>query len=119
MFIRKIAGCIMTAALSGIVPLTSVIVSLAPTTVMAEPVDGDQKCGPDGFILRYYGALHSWGRGGGPCNYGGNTSGYERSASREPVDGDEKCGPDGYVLRYYGALHSWGSGGSRCKSNRD
>jgi hypothetical protein len=115
MFIRKITACIMTAALSGIVPLTSVIVSLAPNTVMAEPVDGDQKCGPDGFILRYYGALHSWGAGGGRCSNGEGSRGYERSRSAEPVDGDEKCGPDGYILRYYGALHRWGAGGGRCQ----
>ena len=99
------------------------ILSLLATSALASD-DGDEKCGPDGYILKFdanFGSTGRWRPTLRKCEGGGSqsssySSGRSRSGSSE--DGDEKCGPDGYVLKFdanFGSSGRWRPTLNKCR----
>ena len=73
--------------------------------------DGDEKCSPDGYVMRYSTLTDGWMKGIARCRPGNSRSDdddRDRSSSRrddngsggQPEDGDEKC-VGGKILKYH------------------
>ncbi|WP_322032634.1 hypothetical protein [Paraburkholderia sp. J76] len=102
-------------------PVTSVLVAalfgLACHAAVATPVDGEEKCSPNGHVLRYRDYNQSWNDTYARCSGSGGSGedGRRGYSSNGPTDGDEKCSPDGHVLRYRDYNHSWNDTYARCR----
>lgn len=85
-----------------------------PSTVSAQ-VDGDEKCGPDGYVLHYRRSLDRWESTMTKCRVRGDEPRDERRPYGEPADGERKCGPDGYVMQYRRSLSQWEGTMTKCR----
>lgn len=72
--------------------------------------DGDEKCGPDGYILAYNEYQRGWLGTSRPCK----EKSADPSKSSAPIDGDEKCGPNGHILKYSGYEKRWSDTARKC-----
>jgi hypothetical protein len=82
----------------------------------AEPGNGEQKCGPDGSVMRFDANAHTWTRTVAPCDpVHGQSSNNDENRRDQPANGDAKCGPDGYVLRYSASDRTWQPSVARCQ----
>jgi hypothetical protein len=90
-------------------------IGLAPYA-SSEPGNGEQRCGPDGSVMRFDAETHSWRRTVAPCDpvtVAQPDRGLEPRSP--PSEGDAKCGPDGYVLRYSTEERAWVQSVARCQ----
>ena len=99
------------------VTIVALIMALSPCqATRAAPADGEQKCGPDGSVMRFDTNTQSWVRTVAPCDPPPSQKTERRDDGREqPANGDAKCGPDGYVLRYSASDHAWQQSVARCQ----
>ena len=96
--------------------ITAFVIGISLNSITsAEPANGEEKCGPDGSVLRYEASSHTWRETVARCDGGSASSGRAADRRDPPSNGDQRCGPDGYVLRYDANAHSWSQTVERCQ----
>lgn len=112
----KIGDAVMAKKLFGTFAAVALVLEAAlaiGAPVALAQVDGDEKCSPDGYVMRYNSTLNQWFKGMSRCRGGGSEGGSRqndgyRSQARnddsgsdgQPEDGDEKC-VGGKILKYH------------------
>ncbi len=92
------------------------MIALAPPTPAAAQVNGESRCGADGYVERYSDSSRSWRQSFTHCrnNAANETSG--RRTSDEPEDRVTRCGANGVVQRYWRSFHRWEDTFQRCQA---